>query len=177
MTQEWNLGLLRYRWVLYRLSRQRSPYWLNISSNIFSFSNLFLKFFIQVLKVTFHLQLLQNIGYQLYYCFFLVIWESYFFSTHFRPVFQCYHSSRNPWTEEPEEPCSPWGCKRVRFNLATKQQLKRKPPENWGFSENKAKCIPAFLSLLSNGDDSQHNKCAFIYKYVRWRGERIAVSK
>ena len=59
------------------------------------------------------------------------------------------------------------------MNLATKQQLKRKPPENWGFSENKAKNIPAFLSLLSNGNDREHNKCAFIYKCVRWREREL----
>ena len=62
------------------------------------------------------------------------------------------------------------GVARVRHDLATKEQLKRKPPENWGFSENKAKNVPAFLSLLSNRDDSEHNKCAFTYKCVRKSG-------
>ena len=29
-----------------------------------------------------------------------------------------------PWTEEPDELYSPWGCKRVGHNLVTKQQAK-----------------------------------------------------
>ena len=37
------------------------------------------------------------------------------------------HSSilawRIPWTEEPGRLYSPWGCKRVRCSLVTKQQL------------------------------------------------------
>ena len=36
------------------------------------------------------------------------------------------HSSifvwETPWTEEPGQGYSPWGCKRVRYNLATKRQ-------------------------------------------------------
>ena len=42
------------------------------------------------------------------------------------------HSSifvwETPWTEEPGQGYSPWGCKRVRYNLALKQNKDNNKP-------------------------------------------------